>query len=327
MRKPVGFTLIELIIAMALGLVLVAGVATLSQNATRSYRALSVSGEQIANGRYVLSILRGDLEHAGFFGMLAPPSTSLSLPEALPDPCAITVSSLTDGLLLPVTGYTASVGTCGLTDVQTDSQILVIRRTDTQATDPSDLELGYTYLQSTPGDYRIGFGCSLQNGKPAPECSTGATFNLKLANDALAPIRRYHVHVYYLRAWSNVSSDSIPALIKRWLDRDNNDQPIMLEEPLVDGIESLLVQFGLDSNGDGAPDHYTSTPASVAEWSNVVTARVNVLARAMEPSPGYKDAKSYDLGAGLSTARNDPYKRHVYSQTIRISHTSGRREQ
>ena len=56
-HRQQGFSLIELMIAMVLGLAIIAAVGTLSINASRSYRKLNEAGEQIENGRYALNTL------------------------------------------------------------------------------------------------------------------------------------------------------------------------------------------------------------------------------------------------------------------------------
>jgi len=95
------------------------------------------------------------------------------------------------------------------------------------------------------------------------------------------------------------------------------------------------------NRGDGMPDRYRrcanpATPCSVADLTNVVAAKIYVLVRAREPTPGYQDTKLYCLGepdlagnclaANRPTVANDAYKRHVFSTTVRFNNISARRE-
>jgi type IV pilus assembly protein PilW len=108
-------------------------------------------------------------------------------------------------------------------------------------------------------------------------------------------------------------------------------------DTISEGIESIQIDYGIDSlpavknsitgvRGDGAPDTYTAHPAA-ADFMNAVTARVHVLARNTEPTVGYVDTKTYRLGlAGDVGPFSDAYKRHVYTGTVRMINTSGRRE-
>jgi len=95
--------------------------------------------------------------------------------------------------------------------------------------------------------------------------------------------------------------------------------------PLVEGIENIQFDFGVDNTGDGAPESYLASPLA-ADWQNVMAVRVNLLARNNETTPGYVDNKSYQLGSVAIPAAADNYKRHVYSELVRATNPSGRRE-
>ena len=130
----------------------------------------------------------------------------------------------------------------------------------------------------------------------------------------------------------------------------------MREVSLVEGIEQLNVEYGIDymdsgglPNADGIPDSYTSDPANftdstgcatcifnaVENWRNVVSARFYVLARNIEHSPGLSTEaknKTYTLGRKADGTAltvgpfNDNYRRHVYSSLVRITNPAGRRD-
>jgi type IV pilus assembly protein PilW len=104
--------------------------------------------------------------------------------------------------------------------------------------------------------------------------------------------------------------------------------------PLVEGIENLQIDYGIDTDGDGAPDSYTTgtyssgtTAMTTSDWANVVATRVSLLARNNEATAGYTDTKTYTLGSTTIAAANDAYKRHVFTQLVRLINPSGRREQ
>jgi type IV pilus assembly protein PilW len=133
----------------------------------------------------------------------------------------------------------------------------------------------------------------------------------------------------------------------------------MTVTPLVEGIQNLQFDYGIDMNNDGSPDCYISNPSSPAaaqitvalcpppvayewdpalraaavpplapHWANVVAARIYVLARNNEQTADWTDTRTYDLGkAGTYTpAAGDKYKRHVYSTVARVVNVAGRRE-
>jgi len=100
---------------------------------------------------------------------------------------------------------------------------------------------------------------------------------------------------------------------------------------VAEGIERLEFDYGIDSNGDGSPDTYSScSPCSAAQWNDVVAVRINLLARNSERSFGYSDLKTYAMGlAGSASAPSGAlnYKRHVFQVLARLSNKSIRREQ
>ena len=312
-----GFSLIELMIAMVLGLAVVAAVGTLSVNATRSYRAMNRTGEQIENGRYALNLIKSDLEHAGFYGLFNPINANLVLPATVPDPCATTATlqNYADTLLLHIPPQ------CNVTlyDRLSGTQRLPLLRA---SSDIANLASGDTYIQTNPTEYIIGKGTSYISNKGSP-----SGYVLMKPDGTPTVIRKLHIHVYYIRTYSQTSGDGIPTLmLKSPTDADSNAQS------LIEGIENLQIQYGIDSSGDGSPDSYTDandlSPSSSLDWSNIVAVRLNILARSVDADPGYKDTKTYDLGGATPVpAKNDNYHRRVFTSVVRLINVSQRREQ
>jgi type IV pilus assembly protein PilW len=206
-----------------------------------------------------------------------------------------------------------------------------VRRADSTVTAVGSLDANEVYIQANADP----------NQALNPIIKLGVAANFTLFNkDATtaAPIRKYHVHIYF------VSPCSVPAgggsVCTGAADDGGRPRPTLkrLElkkvggalaweiAPLVEGIENLQIDYGIDTDGDGAPNGaYVTAPATVPEWQNVVAVRLNVLARNLEPKDG-ADTKQYDMGvAGLITP-GDNYRRHVYNAVVRIVNPSARRE-
>lgn len=75
-----GFTLVEILVAMTVGLFLTAGILTLFLGAKQSYRGTEAVGAVQENGRYVLEQLGQELRQAGVLGC----QRTLMLQETLP---------------------------------------------------------------------------------------------------------------------------------------------------------------------------------------------------------------------------------------------------
>ena len=374
-----GFSLVELMVAMTIGLVLVAGITTLTVNSRQTHRAVNEAGQQLENGRYAMDILKEDLHHAGFFGEFVPcppnqcrwpiaGTANVVIPAALPDPCddnpATILGSLANGFIAPVTGYNNPAAPLGcIANFASGTDILVIRRADTNLTSLASLSTDTT----TPGNVYLqtGYDATLNPGYVIGTCSATACSGLRYSDYGMPPatpttlafgapdavfsliqknpasppatapanIRRYLVHIYFIRPWST-PGDRIPTLTRVVL-TNSNDNPSMrtssATEALIEGIENLQVQYGIDDGtlpgiaNDGAPDRYTAAPASIADWSNVVTVRINLLARKLAPDLGFTDTKTYDLGEGAITPGGN-FKRHVFSNVVRLVNVGTRRE-
>ena len=292
-HSQTGFSLVELMVAMLLSLLLIGAIGSLSLSAARSYRATTRAGELAESGRHGLMLLTDDLEHAGFFGQYVPPADLNG--QTLTDPCATRQET---AFLLPVTDYDSlPTKTCSLSSRRPQTPALVIRRADTTVT-TTPLR-GGLYLYTRPGSFSF------------------------VANDA-TDIRAYHVHVYFIRSYSISSGDSIPTLmIKAPSDSNPNAQA------LVEGIEYLLIQYGVDSDGNGSPDRYKPDETSPGlpvgvEWQHIVTVKLSLLARSLNEDPQHTETASYALGP-LRLTPGDHFHRRAFSRVVHLTNVSGRR--
>jgi len=342
-RHAAGMSLVELMIAMTIGLLLLTGVIAVFINSSSARNEIERTSRQIENGRYAAEILSDDLRVAGFYGELN--AGALTAPPSLPDPCSTTDTDWLAAIPVHVQGYrnaTAAPGTCVMANLKTGTDVVVVRRVETclagidgcgavVATRP--------YLQvSTCAAEAAGSPYVLALGSVAPTLHLKGTdpTNPALCSATLVPRRRYLVNIYFISTDNGASPPvSVPTLKRLELTGAG-----WTETPLVEGIEQLRFEYGIDNAPvirDGAPDVYTSNPSAypdstcdavcqVSNWTDVVTAKVFILARNIEASPGYQDTKTYQLGTVAVAAPNDAYRRHVYSALIRIANPAGRRD-
>src|SRR5438477_373146 len=107
--RPRGFSLIELMVGIVLGLLLLIGLTTMFVASSRSFSETERASRQIENGRYALDLLSEDIRHAGFFGE----ASSFGTPPvgAPPDPCSTTLAALQTALTVPIQGVDYVPGT------------------------------------------------------------------------------------------------------------------------------------------------------------------------------------------------------------------------
>ena len=346
-RSMAGVSLVELMIAMLLGLMILAGLVTIFANSSRSREEIERASRQIENGRYAMETLADDLRLAGFYGELN--VNTLTPPNVLPDPCSTDPAVWTTAVPVHIQGYDNGAGlpACILAaaNFKPNTDVLVIRRAATcEAGAPgcSGLTASLPYVQVSK--------CASVPPELSFVLNTGGSgvHTLRLRNClTTAGRRQYLVRVYFI----STDNGAVPPVAIPTLKRLDFDGVGFTVTPLVEGIEELNFEYGVDWRGplgvadppDGKPEGYTADPNTYADagcvtcanpgfnWANVVTARISLLARNIDPSPGYTDAKTYTVGrdaanAEITVTPGGPYRRHAYSGLVRIVNAAERRD-
>jgi type IV pilus assembly protein PilW len=366
-----GFSLIELMVAVTLGLLIMTALVSLFINTSRTNTEMAKTYSQIENGRFVMQLLQNDLVHAGFWGGYVPefddltasatdapedvPSTDVTINptyDPLDDPMLVPCEQFTSwdttfrkfAIGIPTQAYDAVPSGCTgvITNKKTNSDVLIIRHASTCLPGVDNCEAdtaGKLYFQFSRCETEI------SDTPPLIYVLDTIDFTLKKknctisgagANDGYANKRKFISYIYYIRDFSTTAGDGIPTLMRSEFDNDNGTLAFQPAVPLVNGIESLRVEFGIDNisdasiniinsptasnrytaavkwadpdnlvspvnRGDGSPDTdyvrcTTASPCTVAQMANVVAVKLYILARSDRSSPGYTDTKTYCLG-------------------------------
>lgn len=346
-----GFSLVELLVAVAIGLVILASLSTLFVKNMRTQDEIEKSSRQIENGRFAIDQITADLRNAGYYAEFDP--TVLPAPAALPAPCDSSLAGLRAGLALPVQGgdNSAAAFDC-LLDVRANTDILVVRRASTCAIGEAGCDpvtAGIPYFQAS----LCNNPSELDSSNPADfyRLDTDTTNLTRHKRDCTqvagsgtpAATRRYLTHIYYV-ANNDKPGDGIPTLKRAELGLDSSGATGWSVVPLAQGIENLQLEYGLDTapaGGDGAADQYSANPASwngctqdacaVANWRSAVAVKLNLLARNTQQSAGHTDTKQYVLGHDANgndvniAATGDAYRRHVFQSLVTLPNPAGRR--
>jgi type IV pilus assembly protein PilW len=244
------------------------------------------------------------------------------------------------GIGLPLQGYAgAAVAPLGCLDgYKPQTGVIVVRRASTAAPAASAAS-GVFNIQVS--------GCAGDATPYLLDVST-ATFGLHknalpgctpLTSAPIAEISPFFVRIYYISCNTDSSvacgasgADGVPTLQRIDVTPAGADPT-----PVVDGIEDMQFDYGMDTDavgaaGYGSPDTFTDTPAhaaltpsTVAEWEDVLSVKVYLLARNIDRTGGYTDAKTYSLGP-VDLTPGGAYKRHAYAEVVRLNNPAGRRE-
>jgi type IV pilus assembly protein PilW len=343
--RQFGYTIIELMIAITISLIILASLVAIFANNSRTRVEIERANQQTENGRYALQIIVDDLHNAGYLAEFNP--APLGTPATKPDPCSTTLTgpnSLNSALPLAVQGYDNGATpalTCVGNDLRPGTDILVVRHASTCAVGSASCDANVAndaYFQTS--------GCNspteLASGNVASYYvldTNPASFTLHQKDCVtLASQYQYRTHIYFV-ANNDHANDGIPTLMRAELGAGS-----FSIVPLVEGIENLQIEYGLDTSvpTTGTPAVYNANPDTynaacgitpsicVGYWRNVVAAKINVLARNTSTTQGYVDNKVYTLGLNFDGTVNtvgpfnDAYKRHAYESVVKLNNPAGR---
>ena len=350
-NRQAGLSIVEIMIAMTLGLILLTAVGGFYVAQHRNQRELSNQFAQIENGRYAMDVLTKYLQNAGYYGnyvyMEDFPNTSATLPNACETDAQYMYSNSagTNVLAFAVQGATSATMSATFpcissANLYSDNDAFLVREVDPTPIASSALVARNVYLQAV---------ARLKD----PVITTGnkvASFTLTNLNGTAGEIRRYPPRIFYIGRCLDTSAGTCSAgsdaPTLRMLELgDTGTATNFIDSPMVEGIERMVIEYGLDLKGsnhsytdasgvtrvvqyDGAPDSYSRSLTTTDQWARVVALRITLLARAGKITAGYSDTRSYTLASGVSytpsgTAAN--YKRKLFRKTIYLINVGSRR--
>lgn len=316
-----GFSLIELMVSMGLGIIILFAVSELFVNNNRVRNELELGSRQIENGRYAVQLLADEVSNAGFFGE----SGAQPFPAVadFPPACFASEANLVASLGAPIFGEgqvpIADAPAC-LTGFKGGNSYLSLRRASTCAVGSAGCD-GFVANQ-----YHLQVAaCQSEDPGTILLANTDAALNKqsRKCDGTLAPKYRYLNHIYY------VNQDDRLVRAEFFMNAGTIEYDIV---ELVDGVEQINFEYGIDSTGDGVPDEFSSSPPAsplaIAEWGDVVAVRIWVLTRNTQTSPNHEDTNTYSLGDLVIDGADLPvgFKRQVFSSTVRLNNIAGRRD-
>lgn len=323
-----GFSLIELMISMAIGTIILLALTVLFSANSGNQNELEKSLRKLENIRYAMDTLSEDSAHAGYYSDFNPGSLIQGVTYTTPDPCALTPStqgwdSSSTPVLMPVAiqGISKDDATvlC-LTNRRAGTAAVVIRRAETGA--------GTAVGAATTANnlYVQVSGCASDANRilVAPGPAGSFTLHKSDCTTLVSPVRRLMQRTYYVATCSDcAANDGIPTL-----KRVEMVNGVLQIASVAEGIEDIQIEYGVDTTLDGQPDSYVSNSAYAAtSWKDVVSLRLHLLSRTTQTTAGYSDSRTYQVGPDVSVAAPaDGLKRTLLTTTVRLNNIAGRRE-
>ena len=315
-----GFSLVELMVSLLLGVFLTAGIVSVYLESKANYLVEEESARIQENGRFALDFIKRELTLAGFYagkltvGDMASISVTTDCVSsgnwAMDPNFPIEVVNDFDNTGTPTTNRTTVLGNC-LTgpEIVDGSDLFSIKRSAGEAT----LKDG-AYIDGTTAPDSDQWYLRVKNYGDIKEFKQGSDLeNTDVGTDTQADWWEMYTKIFYLRTFSGATSsvDSIPTLCVEQLVGS-----AMTTDCLVEGVEDMQIEFGIDSDGDGVPNQYKSS-VTATEVNTAVTARVYLLLRSINEVTGYLNEKTYKLGENdTATKFDDGYLRRIFTTTV-----------
>lgn len=312
-----GYSLIELMVSMVIGLFLVGGVLATFSSMRATTAETSSLGEMQENGRYALSVLTNDLLKQGFFGGI---SGNINIDTLRDYPGEIASDCFGEGLsnrsfplanghfrtIWGITPTTNNVLNC-ITKAKVGSDVLQLKRVISMPVAATQLNKERYYLAAN-----VNYGEIFNGDEGAP------TFDF-------TNLWEYQHHIYYVREDTR-GTEKVPVLMQGQL-RSDITPPIFFR-PLIDGIEIIRFMYGVDTDNDGAVNAFISADNMTnSYWDNendvrILAVTVYVLARDIMPDNNYENKNSYQLGDTninfITDGKGDNYRRLLFSSTVTL---------
>ena len=330
--KVCGFSLIEIMVAMALSLLLLGGVIAIFASSRASYETTDKLSRIQENGRFALDQLIRDIRSAGYVGCArAPTYLSTSLNDA-----DVLQWNFLDG---PVAGFEAIDEDSwsptlddSVTDAASGSDVLVIRvpRRDAEPLRlTADMTAG-TDVLTVPavttgvraGDIALAYSCEaqayfqvtsfaageIQHDDSGDEPGNGSD-DISYAFRENAEVIPVQTVIYYIRP--STADAATPSLWRR--------VALNAAEELVEGVEQMELEFGLDTTGDSVVDEYVTADEVGSNWADVLSVSVALLVRSLQEYGADTDQRQYRLlNDVVVDAPGDRRLREVFTATASI---------
>ena len=306
-----GFSLVELMVALVITLILLAGIGQIFLSSKKSYTLQDSLSRMQENGRYAMNTLSQDLRRAGYWGGNADITeiggTLAQLPED--GTCAGSGNNdwarMLDKKVFGLNDSRTSYGCLPSTTLPSQDALLVRFAAPWQVggtTTPTFLN-DHFYLRSSLFEGKL--------FKGSDEASNPITAAALRTSELVA--RVYFINPATNTGTSKCGGGTVPSLFRLGL---ANGVPTV--EEVAYGVENLQVQYGIDTTNDDSVDSYVNAAGPTDPmWDQVIAVRIWLLVRSECPDTGYTNDTPYAMGDVNSTF-NDSYRRKLYTSTIRL---------
>ena len=301
-------TLIELMVALAIGAFLMIGAMTVFLQSRTTFRVTESVSRLQETARFALDALEPEVRMAQYWGLTSR-AEKINGRLTPTDPAgmgpATCGNNWTINVIQPVQGANNGYNwaCAGTAPVETNSDTLVVRRASDDIVAPLANQLS---IVSSRYDGRLFNTLAIPAGY----------------NPAFSEVHRLMVSGYYVR---RATAATPPALRRKVLGTNG----AITDEEVIAGVEDMQVQFGLDMDppgglNRGSVDRYVNPNSVIIDPTNVgynpnaeiLSVRIWLRVRAERVENGFTDTATYVYADQNVGPFNDGFRRVLVSKTI-----------
>ena len=313
--KQAGFSVVEIMIGMALSLALAIAVVTVFVNNSYSFGQDDNISRMQDDARHALREIAFDISMAGHYADLhipdiVTPDATLAIgtdcgPAGEPN-WMYRMNDIVTGESLSIAAIDNALSadlianhscfTAG--ELQDGTDVVAIRRV--VGAEATGLTAGTVYLR-TNGTAGLLYQAPVPVAPSVVVASPRADW-------------AYRPSIYFIRKFANIPGDGLPTLCRKVL---TGAGPAMTTECLATGIEDLQIEYGIDTSEDGHPNVYMTSP-TITDMQGVVAARIFLVARTTDIDTRYTNDKTYSVSNSGDFQPGDSFHRRVFSTSVSI---------
>jgi type IV pilus assembly protein PilW len=315
-----GFSLIELMLAMLIGIIILGGVMSLYLTTRDTQRSSEDQLALLGDARFAIETISFDLRHTGIWGetnewkMIACHKDSeLVCADAMPAATADCATSEYINFMAPLSGsdgVNPFGSTCATKSYKAGTDVLGVRYADSARIPTASLAANVAYVRSNIMNGQVFFGSTVPTAMLYKWNDDSTTHNHVLVSRA-----------YYVSTYTNTSGDGLPSLHRVSLAAG----PVMNDELILPGVENFQIEFGIDTTGDMQVNTYVNA-SNVPNWSDgsVQAVKIWVLVRSRRVDrDNISSAQTFTIASDTPvTYPNDGYRRMLVSSVVKLRNMS-----
>ena len=328
LHRQRGVTLVELMIALAIGLLVTVAMLKVYVDASRMYRFNEGLARVQENGRFALEFIRRDARVAGFWGCYSNAALTNGISatsgayinvgaghitgtsdDGLNSSDSITFRSATgSGALVTSgmsgTGDSVTVGSIGA--LSTDTAVLI-----------SDCEDGdlfqVTGIAGTALAHAAGANANVSPNLNKAYAAGARVYEAREVTFCIAP-----------------GADPAQPALRRLVNPTSGQTCASNGDELLEGIENMQILYGEDTdadadgaNGDGTANRYVDITYPPLEKKRIVSVRILLLVRSINNNLTTEPSPYIFNGITVTPGSTDKYLRKVFTTTITLRNKAG----